>query len=785
MNICKKGGLMKKTLLRFLSIISLFAMLFSVLSLSAYANAEEITSKKNESPIQETEKNMLSENILSFSCLYDPDSKTVNIKGTMNYDAFALYGDSTILIYLIPAGKTEKEVINDPNSQPISESGVSITFDFSFKISSIEERYCRYAVFIRSADGEYILTTEAQYAETNANFKEENNKNSFKGLSGNYSSNISGVNAQTTILPVYLDLLYSNTSSGYIYQAEDQQISFNKTYIDELDTQIRSLSYFGTTVYLQFLLRSGSVLPTYMSDNAEYALPNTFDKQTIIHLHAATDFLVTRYCNSSNGVISGIVLGKAWDNAPKYNSFENISFEKYVSMCGNYAAIVSNAARDINPNINVMLSFDGNGFFIKQEENTTTDSSFSAQNLLSSLMVYFDASSYSGLKCQILIESYETPLDITEDSLISGIDINKKLSEDKFYIGQHKIISSFLETLSVKYKSATKYYNILWIPKKDLAGNALCTAYTYAYYKLWADSSVLSFTVEFSSKAENRKNLSDLIFIIKNIDSDNSHQVTQDLIKFFGENEWTDVLKEDNASTSNQKKHYVAEVLTKTPKNIKGKFNYFDFSNVYLTDGWISGAGNSNIKIDYLSTGEKALTSDFSVSNNDFCDLIYIYEYPENISYTPYISFDIEIISEKLYQLYEIKFIFNSDDATFESNTVIKSNQPTEIILNMTQAKEFSLLKSVKISIRSLDDSADSCALSISKIKGYSKNYTNKELTSLIEKERDKQKHNALNEEYELWFKITVVLVIILIFAILGFIFIFIIQKNSRAKRKD
>jgi hypothetical protein len=112
-------------------------------------------------------------------------------------------------------------------------------------------------------------------------------------------------------------------------------------------------------------------------------------------------------------------------------------------MCGNYATIVSNAARDINSDIIVTLSVDGNGFFTEQKESASTDNNFSAQALLSSLMEYFDASSYSGLKCQILIESYETPLDITEQDITDGIDIDKASEEDKFYIEKHDIASSF------------------------------------------------------------------------------------------------------------------------------------------------------------------------------------------------------------------------------------------------------------------------------------------------------------------------------------------------------
>jgi hypothetical protein len=67
---------------------------------------------------------------------------------------------------------------------------------------------------------------------------------------------------------------------------------------------------------------------------------------------------------------------------------------------------------------------------------------------------------------------------------------------------------------------------------------------------------------------------------------------------------------------------------------------------------------------------------------------------------------------------------------------------------------------------------------------GYSKKYTNQELNDFVERERDKQ-HNSEDSDYSFWFKFGVVAAIISISAIFGFIFIWFIKKNSRAKRKE
>ena len=235
---------------------------------------------------------------------------------------------------------------------------------------------------------------------------------------------------------------------------------------------------------------------------------------------------------------------------------------------------------------------------------------------------------------------------------------------------------------------------------------------------------------------------------------------------------------------TNKNQYCVAEVLTKLPNKIKGKFVYFDFSEKLLADDWLNGVGCNDIKIDYLQSGKKALKSNLFVGNKDFCDLIYVYEYPENISYTPYIKFNLEISSEQIAPLYEIKFTFKGRNTTFESNAIVRGNQEEEIILNMTKAKDFELLEAVKISVRCLDESADNCTLTIKNITGYSKKYNSSTLKNLIEEERDKQKQiNNSKKDINLLYRIGFVVIIILLSAVLSFSLVWILQKNNRNRK--
>lgn len=766
-------------------IIALILMLLTVFySCSFLVHAEESGTRDKLSSSINIQNEIQSKDILSFSCRYQPETKTVNVKGTMNYDAFAIYGDSTLVIYAIPLGKNEIDVVEDENAIPIAEAPVSITFAFSFKLSSTVDRYSRYAIFLRSKNGEYILTTEAQYAENDAEFNLIRDKSAFKGVSGNYSSSFADANAGMMILPVYLDEIFTNEPSGYIYTIDGQQIFFNEGYIDELDAQVRSLSLFGTKVYLRFLLRSGGVIETYLNTDSIYALPNVFNGKTTLLLHSITNFFAKRYNGTSGGEISGIVLGKSWDNAPKYNAFNGVSFKDYALICGQYVAVVSNAARDVNPKLNIVLSFSGNGFYVEQGDDATSDQQLSSRVLLDALMKYFDESSYSGIKCELLVEAEETPLMITASDLEKGIDTKKTLPDDKFYVGSKNDIANYLSELSQRYESAIGNYGVLWTPDSDLFGNALCAAYCYAFYATLLDDNITCFVVDFSNTDDSEKKQDDLLHIIKNIDAKNGQAATENILAFFGKDTWSEVLGVNMLPKLYGKSLYDSMMLDDVPSKIVGEFDYFDFNAAYLAESWVPGVGCTNVKIDYSFVDSKALRADFAVKSKDFCDLIYYYEYPENISYTPYIQFDLEL-TDKDSAIYEIKFVFESETSSYESKTLVKGNTGSNLVLDMSKAKGFEALKAVKISLRSLNDDSDSCTLWINKITGHSKKYSNEELDAFIKKERDKQLHkNDRDDSREVWIRYATVAVIIIVSAVLGIALMLMLQKNNRSENK-
>lgn len=773
-----------KKIISLILVISTLLYMTSFLISAEDLNVEKQTTEENDSSSNSTLSQL--KDILSFSCYYDIATEKINVTGTMNHDSFALYGNATLVIYEIPIGKTENDVIKNKSSKPIAEAPVSITFAFSFKASSIASRYAKYAIFVKTELGEYILTTESQYAEIATENKISDTKNDFKGYLGEYSSDISNLRSEIAFIPVYIDSIYTHSSNGYVYQVEDHIFFFDKQYIDELDAQIKSLSCFDTNVYLQILMRPNDIVKAYANDNAKYTIPDVYDKETVILIHAIIDFLISRYnTDEGDNSVTGIVIGKRCDDPIVYNSYKNVTLSEYVTFFGQYVATVATAAKSVNKNIDVMLSFSGNGFFKNTDNPEAIHNGISAKAFFELLMEYFDASSYSGIKCSLLIETDDTPLSINSSNIQDGITLNTSKPTDYFSIDNSYVISEFLKEASAKYDSASKYYNVLWTPNDKLAGTALCAAYSYAYYSLLCEPSVTNFTVEFSSVAQNRESFSDLAFIYKNIDTDKAYDATKSILALFNKNSWAEVLNLTEIPIQSKKTLYESKSINRLPKNIKGEFEYFDFSKAFLADNWHKGVGCTDVKIDYSFSGDKALRSDFSLGNQDFCDLIYIYEYPESIVYTPYIALDLEVLSEDSSSLYEINFNFNSDLATFTSKTIVQANDACKIVLDLSDATEFSLLKNVKISLRSLDDNSNGATLWIYGIDGYSEKYSSSELRTLIENERSKIKLDEKSSTQVNWKMNITIIIILATTSLLGFALILIIQKNNRGSRKE
>ena len=761
---------------RFLCTVLLLAFLLSAFSLPVLAatepndhtdaleKASSVADASDGAEKETAEDNDELVDIASFNCTYDVEAKRVRVSGTIQSSVFADRSNYTIAVYAVPPGETEYGVISDKDSKCLAEAPISIKFEFSFRASEIIDRYSRYAVVLRSPEGEYTLTTEAQYPEVSSDFAASNNKKYYKGLSAEYSSAFTDVSAGSAILPLYWDSLFSDSSSSNLFIGVDgKQFFFNKTTIDKLDVALRSMSVSGTKVYLRLLKRPQGHTELEGELAAEYLMPDVYDEETITKLHAAVTFITERYSKES-GAISGIIIGKGWDEPDKYNYFPVSYEEEYVDRCTTYAVIVGNAARTVDPSIEIAIPLMGEGFSEKSEDGNNEFRVF-----VESFLDYLDNIIHGGVNCSFLMETSESPLGISNDNINEGISVNTPNPDKRFYAGAQKEFSNYLADLNEKYRSCPQKYIFLWTPSENVSGNALAAAYVYSYYTLLADSSVSFFAVDLTD--DRRALLEDIAYVMKYIDTSEGLSVTQNLAAFFGRSSWSEIVSASVIASYGVRRIYDFDVTLNKYENLAGEFAYFDFSSSNLIESWYAGVGCTTLKTDYREDSIKSLRADLALDETQGAsEILYVYSYPENMIYTPYIRLRFHISDSAEDSLYEVKFIFGNEDGRAEGSVIVRGNEDNEALVDISQYVLKNMTESIRISVRSLSGENSECSLWVYDIYGLSKDYTSIQLDDLISLERDKiRKPEQQAEDRELFGKVAIALAIVIVTGAIGF----------------
>ena len=750
---------------KIVSIALLMAMLLSLCLFSLDASAVALAAEKDTA--EETE------DVLFFSCKYDAENKKITINGTMYHDAFALYSKATLVIYAIPQGKTENDVLNDPASKPIAETAVSINFAFTVKVKGINDIYSRYAVFLKLPEGKMILGTRAQYAEVASNGGTSQDKSCFKGISSSGSAVSSGIDADMTVIPVYLDMLYSDKASIFVYQYEHKQLFFDKVYVNEIDTRVATAFSSGAKIYFQFLVKNGKEFTDFQSASAEYYMPNVYDEKVLLLIHAATEFVAKRYNGDERGALSGIVVGKGLDTPSLYNANAIASTNEYVEMCGAYAIVIAMAARGISPSLDIVLPITGAKFTVGGE---STHGELSANAFVEGVLDYFATTLEAGLDFTFLVETSVTPFGIANDNIEDGVDLEHINEGSDFYAGKQKGFSDYLDKLSSQYKGTPKNYILEWTPLNDLSGTALAAAYAYSYYALYGDERVSSFVINLFNDGADQSRINDLFHVMKYIDTPRSYYSTSALLKYFGCALWEELPGIAKSATNKTKLSYTVLPLSDVPNGVKGSFAYFDFSETTFLEGWHNGDGCSSIRVDYSSSGRKALRADLNaLADGCRSEMVYNYEYRENMAHTPFIRFAFQISDMAENSLYEINVLLENSHARFESSYVAHGGDLDTLVMDLSEYTSFNAVESMKFSVRCLDGDVSAFTFWMYDITGYSEKYSSDELAELIKSERskiyDEEEDVEKKDTFESFIVAFVILVILGVFGILAFVF--------------
>ena len=119
-------------------------------------------------------------------------------------------------------------------------------------------------------------------------------------------------------------------------------------------------------------------------------------------------------------------------------------------------------------------------------------------------------------------------------------------------------------------------------------------------------------------------------------------------------------------------------------------------------------------------------------------ELLYIYEYPENMIYTPKLQMRFHVSDTSESSLYEVRFTLENALGRYESSAIVEGDTPTDISLDISKFVKSNEISSIRVSVRNLDGSASECSFWLYDVRGHSDVYSSSQLRDLIIKERDK-----------------------------------------------
>ena len=776
---------MKKIIAFLLGLITVFLCLSPVIYADTDINTDTYTDTEFDSSIDTEESphyQTTQKDAVIYTCNYDEGSKSIEIHGTVRYDALVAYSKYTIEIYKIAPTQTLDTVLGSDESEKMTSMAMAINFDLSFKIKNEIDIFSRYAVILRSPNGEAVLSAEPRGITVKSKYSlSSTDRSGFKGVVSDTSmASIYGdMGFGTVIIPVFYDKLINPLSNGYMYSHGDGYVFFDKEYVDGLAWQIKTYSSSGARVYLQLLLPNSGVNAA-RDESSEYIMPNVYSESEVLLISTYVRFLTERFQKYSDGLISGFVVGKKID-IYRYNFDTSKEISKYAEKYAHYLTVVANSARLKNPDIDIVVpisSYNSYGENIEKRED-----GYMPSELLDNICGAIDTYYQTMFDFTVLIESEFVPTEIITENEKTTYAL--KVSDTELNASNLSLMDKYIEDLNKKYQSVPLGYSYLWNVPAGLSGTSLEIAYVYNFYSLLGKPYLSSFLTSFENAS--RGAIDDAKNFISLINTVSGANLAKGLAQYLGEKDWTYVIEGLDTDRAVQRRIFSSNAKDISNKNWIGSFSYSDFEYGNIST-WTGGAFSKNIRSDYGPDGRRALCQTvLRPMNTSFSNLLCLYEHRENLTHTPGLKFELMLAdSNNDGALYEVKLLVGTEGNYVEESFIVKAGELSELWLGVDSYSESNPVNYMKISTRSVTGVADEYTLYLYDISGYSDKYNDSELDQLISDDRknirdELEREDNKNSGDTLYWVVFGILITAVLIA--GVIFI-IFRKDDSGKRK-
>jgi len=664
-------------------------------------------------------------------CSYDSKSEKVRIEYRMSSEDVSNYSECLIYVYRLPLGVSPENIDSD-EIEPVTEGKKpSNRSDFEITVNSPTERLSSYVLSMQTKNGrvssDFIVPSVEGCAASSG----------FKGIESNDILSAADSALKAAVVKVDIDRLDGGTS-GYLFSVYGETHIFSRQYVSELDKAIKNYRGTGTVVYLRMI--SDEFVGGLACDNAA----------SQSRLYAYTSFLLSRYSGEEYGGLAGIILGNG----------DSSALTTYVKRYAASVYAVGAAAEDAGINCPMIIPTDGNEKIIK-----------------SFLTVFCSMSSQYRLpKCTVMLESDRIPFAVKANEEESEVSVEKNSNSGYITADTLATFEHYLKNLSSRTDGI--YPSVIYHWDPSLAENAevLTASYVYNYYKLYFDSSALSYLVCFDGlSGEYADRLSDAVkYTATSLAS--KYEEDEKILEFLGLSSWKSEIFGFSESKAHSDKLSLKDVEEKPSNNVIGVYEYFDFSSASDISAWYEGGGCDGI-LSVKNDFGKGLTAKMGLGYNGEGFITHNYKYKESFNYTDRISIEFSFDTlEKEENKYGIRIILGGDGFLCEySSDGFSPNEKHTVYLDVSSLTEQNEVKYIKII--SSGDADNEYKLSLYSMKAESFVYEDEELKNLIEEERERLKSTYGEEKI----RRGAVAFVIIVFALTAVVMI-IISRKRRTK---
>lgn len=681
--------------------------------------------------VSDSRTNVFSDAV-SYTCTLDEVTGKIVVSGTVNHDVMTKYPGYKIQLYSVAPGEYVEDVINDVDISPLAQTDMTIKFTFSITAMSSIERYSKYAIIFCSESGAKYVAGTPKYPAVSSNFEYlRGDRSVYKAVLCESSALSAEVGAGMVIVDVDMGKMLGGGSDSILYPANDNYISFSRSYVEELDKKMISARVSNAKIYLRFLFDPSDEMFCVASvENTDMrGFPNIYDEDTLDYISSLSKFLMDRY-SDDKGKISGVIMGDRADDIVSTNYVGAMSMDQYADAYVLYLTVVAAAMRMTDPSLDIVIPIsDKDGY--SSNKNTNTQ----AAEFLDYVISELEYGTSGRFKCSVMIQSDVVPFGISNNNISSGVNTEAQFGGGRIHADTIKHFTDHIRKLSNTYVSAPTNVIFMWEPPADLGGSALNTAYAYIYYKLYSELDVSSLVVSASTTDQ----LLQLADTITYIDTQRGNNVTAPLLKYFGAKNWEEVIGVSAISVNSRAYFEYSALSNVSEKTYKSSFCYYTFSDYDVFNNTHLGENTKSVYSTPDSSGNRSLQARIEpLLPGESAECIYTLDYAESFKYTPVIAVTIGLDDgvENSNALYELRLTIGAATSRAVCKAVITSGNTQTLFFDISNYAESRTADYVRIGVRALTGETEECMLRIYDLKGYSNSYSNDELSTLIEEHR-------------------------------------------------